>query len=264
METKNFLVLFLSLTFLFPGCLEEEKKVIGVMVAVESEFRPFMDLWNFGSSRAIENLTFYFDDKNDREVVVVRTGPGKVNAAIATTMLINEFDVDYIIFAGTSGGLNETLSIGDIVISRDLFQYDYGMRTDEGFEHWDIEISNETSCFYLEADEGLREISLTASVNFNRVDGRIINRVEGRIATADEFATGEEFFGWISRFDANCVEMEGAAVAQVCYKLGKPFLVVRTVSDTPREEDSFETFQRYAYEVSQNTALLVDAIVQKL
>jgi adenosylhomocysteine nucleosidase len=261
---KRIILTTIILCIFFGGCIKpNEKTTVGILVAVEDEFKPFFELYDFDKTISIENMTFKTKDMKDKRIVLVQTNMGKVNATIATTLLINEFNADYLIMAGTAGAINESLSIGDVVVSKDIFQHDYGMRTDEGLELWEIEINNELSSFYFNADQELKELALSVKPNFNKIEGREIKVVEGRIATADEFITSKEFHNWISKFDVDCVEMEGAAVAQACYKLGKPFLIVRAMSDST-EENAWEIFKRNALKVSKNNALLVSEIVSKI
>jgi len=93
----------------------EEKTTI---VAMEAELKPFLDIYDF-EKRIIENLKFRVKNANGKKIVFVQSYSGKVNSAIATTLMIREFDPDWVIVAGTSGGVNESLGIGDIAISRD-------------------------------------------------------------------------------------------------------------------------------------------------
>ena len=93
----------------------EEKTTI---VAMEAELKPFLDIYDF-EKRIIEDLTFRIKNANDKKIVLVQSYSSKVNSTITTTLMIREFDPDWVIVAGTSGGVNESLGIGDIVISRD-------------------------------------------------------------------------------------------------------------------------------------------------
>ena len=132
------------------------------------------------------------------------------------------------------------------------------MRTEEGPEVWKIHINSDFSIAYFGADEKLKSLALSARPDFKEIDGRFIKVIEGRIATADEYAT--EFHRWISQFNVN-VEAEGGAVAQVCYKLGRPFVIIRA---NTLEEGAFEALKKHASKVSGNSTLLVSEITDLL
>jgi adenosylhomocysteine nucleosidase len=249
------LILILGTTML-AGCVENEKETVGVLVAVNYESDAFMDAWALKELGLVGGFRFYEEDRDGKKIVFVKSGYGKVNAAAATALLINEFSVDHVIFAGTSGPVNESLSIGDIIVSDDVFQYDVGRVSDDEYELWGVEI-NEEEITYLKANEKLKNLALNSAVNLNKVKGRTPKVIEGRIATADQFDERESFGRWISQFDVECVEMEGGAVAQVCYKFDTPFVVLRAISN-----GSYEEYEKYAYEVSANLALLTDAIIR--
>jgi adenosylhomocysteine nucleosidase len=165
-----------------------------------------------------------------------------------------------VIFAGTSGPVNESLGIGDIIVSDDVFQYDVGRVSDDKYELWGVE-TNEGEITYLKASDKLKSLALNSAVSLNKVRGRTPAIIEGRIATADQFDEREALGRWMSQFDVECIEMEGGAVAQVCYRLDTPFVVLRTISNGSGE-GSYEEYERYAYEVSANLALLTDAIIK--
>jgi len=238
-------------------------ETIGIVIPVDYEFQAFNDVMDVESGRAktIENITFYLHRMDGKRVVITKSQYGKVNAAIATTMLINDFGADYIICAGTAGGIAPDLKIGDIIISSDTLQYDVAEKNDTAYELMPIDINDDTAFIYFEADPYLKEIALQSAenVDFISIDGNEIDFREGRIGTADVFAGGGEYLDFVAQWNLDCVEMEGGAVAEVCYKFNVPFVVLRTMSDLVVE--STEQYHKYAYITSKNLALLVEEML---
>jgi adenosylhomocysteine nucleosidase len=239
------------------------KETIGIVIPVDYEFQAFNDIMDVESGRAktLENITFYTHTVGDKKVVITKSQYGKVNAAIATTMLINDFDADYIICAGTAGGIVPDLKIGDILVSWKLLQYDVAEKTDTSYELMAIDINEDTAFIYFEADPHLKKVALQSAekVDFLPIDGEEIDVREGTIGTADIFAGGAEYLDFVAQWNVDCAEMEGGAVAEVCYKFHKPFVVLRTMSDLVVESE--EQYQKYAYAVSKNLALLVEEMI---
>jgi len=175
-------------------------------------------------------------------VTLVFSRWGKVAAATTSTHLISEFEVDEIIFSGVSGAADPALRIGDVVVAQDLYQHDMDARP--LFQRHEIPLLNMSA---FPSDQRIREELVAAAKSFLSTElGSVIEasvRTKFRITdpkvVAADIASGDKFFadkGEIeelrSRLAVSCVEMEGAAVAQVCYEHAMPLGVIRTVSDT--------------------------------
>jgi adenosylhomocysteine nucleosidase len=177
-------------------------------------------------------------------VIIVFSHWGKVSAAMTATSLITEFGVDSLVFTGVAGGVDPSLRVGDIVVATSLVQHDMDARP--LFSHHEIPLLNRT---FIETDPNLRQILATACHtylaclttdqtenlrSFGIVEPRI---VEGVIASGDKFfASKADLQDLRSQLpEAVCVEMEGAAVAQVCSEYGIPYAVVRTISDSAND-----------------------------
>ena len=182
----------------------------------------------------------HFGKLSDVNVVVVQSGIGKVNAALATAALASA-GVDQIIFVGVAGGLGDEVRIGDLVIAEDLVQHDidctaagYPVGTGIGEPlAWATDISLSTQIV-----ESAQHLGVKVH--------------HGRIASGDIFVGSEEKSDWIHQtFGAIATEMEGAAVAQVATKLGIPFAIVRWISDSANSEAhlDFPTFVNQAAEL---------------
>lgn len=180
-----------------------------------------------------------------KPVVVVRSGIGKVNAAVCTQILIDDFGVDMVINTGIAGSLNAKIGIGDIVISTDVVHHDMDA-VNFGYPLGQIP---QMEVFSFAADEGLAE---TARRVCRKVNPEI--RVfRGRIVSGDQFIADQSVKNRIEeQFHGLCTEMEGAAVAQVSYLNQVPFVIVRAISDKADDDASMDypTFERQAAEHS--------------
>ena len=185
---------------------------------------------------------------------MVRSGVGKVNAARATQILIDNIKVDYIFNIGVAGGISKSLKVGDIVIGEKLVQHDFDITAFNHDKGYIPEIG-----VYIQADDYLFRLAN----NVLKSDDKI-NIVSGVISSGDIFCTEIKMGQKInSKFNALCVEMEGASVAQICYLNHIPFLVLRSISDTPNNDNviTYEEFLKYS---SKNIAYAMSKILLKL
>ena len=204
-------------------------------------FSKLYDIMNNIEEKEIYGLTFKTGQIEKNKVVVVKCGVGKVNAARVTQILIDTFNVKSVINVGAAGALNPFLNIGDIVIGEKLIQHDFDITA---FDHDKGYITGVGD--YIYSDSKLIEKFENAANNLKEKDYKI---KKGIIATGDIFCTDIEMKNKIfSKFDADCVEMEGAAIAQVCYLDKIPFIVIRSISDSPNgnNEIDFDKFVELA------------------
>jgi adenosylhomocysteine nucleosidase len=178
--------------------------------------------------------------------VVVFSRWGKVAAAISATFLISKFNVSEIIFTGVAGGADPRLKIGDVVIGNNLYQHD--MDASPFFPRYEIPLLGVRG---IQTDQNRRRALLKAAQNFarqdmaNAVSAEVLRDfgisqpqvIEGDMASGDKFVAdkGEIHSLRNSLPSVACVEMEGAAVAQVCFEYGVPFSIIRTISDSADE-----------------------------
>ena len=179
---------------------------------------------------------------------MVISGVGKVNAARTTQILIDKFDTKYIINVGSAGALNDNLKIGDIVIGSKLVQHDFDVTA---FGHEKGYIS-EIGKFF-ESDSKIIKKSKNVKIDN-------INIVIGTIASGDIFCTDIKMKENIrNKFNADCIEMEGAAIAQVCCLSKIPFIIIRSISDIPNQKNQID-FSRYIKIASKNCAEFIKQI----
>lgn len=190
-------------------------------------------------------MEFYKGKLNGREVVVVRSGVGKVNAAVCTQILIGELGATAVVNTGIAGSLDAAIDIGDVVISSDVVHHDMNA---VGFGYPLGQIP-QMNVFSFEADEKLRRLARECCEKVNPE----VHVFTGRVASGDQFISDKETKQRIiDNFKASCTEMEGAAIAQTAYLNQVPFLVIRAISD--KADDSaqmdYSEFEEKAVEHS--------------
>lgn len=212
-------------------------KTIGIIGAMEEEIeniKPYIDII---STKNIVGLDFYMGKMGGNNVVLVRSGIGKVNAAVCSQVLIDLYAVDYIINVGVAGAINKDLKIGDVVIATDTMHHDM----DTTYFGDDIGIIPRMEESAFKADNELIEIALKSSSDVSKNN----NVVTGRIVSGDQFLCDIEKKNKIwSHFKASCVDMESAAIGQACYLNKIPFCIIRSISDNSDEDNQYENFFR--------------------
>lgn len=223
-------------------------KYIGIVVAEIKELDAIKEIMSNIKESNIYNLKIYKGDINNRKYLVVRSGVGKVNAARTTQILIDKFDIEYIINSGSAGAVKENLNIGDIVIGKKLVQHDFDVTAFGREKGYIPEIGK-----IFESDENL----------INRCENIEIDKIKiktGIIASGDIFCTDVKMKEKIrEKFNADCCEMEGAAIAQVCFLNKIPFIVIRSISDIPNGKNQID-FNEYIKLASKNCAEFIKQI----
>ncbi|MCO6017424.1 5'-methylthioadenosine/adenosylhomocysteine nucleosidase [Carnobacterium divergens] len=188
------------------------------------------------------------------EVVLVRSGIGKVNAAITTTLLLAKQDIDLVINTGSAGGIGQGLKIGDVVVSSEMAYHD----VDATVFGYVIGQVPQMPARYV-ADTGIVEKVMEAAKKAS------LTPVKGLIVTSDSFIAGKEATTKIMKNfpDVLAAEMEGAAIAQVCHQFDVPFVIVRAMSDTADEEAGV-TFDEFIIEAGKKSALMVMELIHDL
>lgn len=228
-------------------------KRIGIIVAMQEELEEIKEYVEDINEKEIRHITFIEGKVEEKNVVLVQCGIGKVNAAMVTQALIDSYNIEYIVNIGVAGALNPMLNIGDVVIADKLIQHDFDITA---FGHSKGYITGVGD--FIQTDENLR--NKLEKLNHNNKDNEYKIKL-GIIASGDIFCTDIEMKNKIySKFDADCVEMEGAAIAQVCYLNEIPFVVMRSISDSPNGKNAI-TFDKFLKISSKRIAnLLVEFI----
>jgi len=205
--------------------------------------------------------TFYKGILFDKPVVLAFSNWGKVAAATTATQLINTFNIDELVFTGVAGALQTHLNIGDVIIGTHLYQHDMDARP--LFKQFEIPIINKTK-FY--TDKILSQKLFKATTTFlSNLNNTLLQKdfniqdpqvYKGSMASGDQFISSYDKIKALNTNlpDVLCVEMEGAAVAQVCYDYDVPFAIMRTISDKAKDNAHID-FQQFAEKVASIYAL---------
>lgn len=197
----------------------------GIICAMNLEVEGVIALMTDTEEKTVDGVTFYKGKLGKSEVVAVECGIGKVNAAICTRMMIDFYKPDCIINSGVAGALSTQVSVGDVVIATSAVQHDYDS-TAFGDPKGLITCPN-GNIINFPADEELSQKLCEAADKLE--DTRAFR---GVVATGDKFVSdSEERLSIGKEFSALACEMEGGAMAQVCYRAGVPFAILRSISD---------------------------------
>lgn len=213
---------------------------VGIIGAMDSEVELLKSKVEGAHTRELAGLAFVEGTLEGVDVVVVKCGVGKVNAAMCAQALVSVFGCNRIINTGVAGSLDNRIEIGDIVVSTDAVEHDMDV-TPLGYapgEHPDLRL------VAFEADTALRSAVVVAA---GELDG--VNVFEGRVCSGDQFiGSAEAKKRIVSAFGGMCCEMEGAAIAHVCHVAGVPFVVVRAISDKADDSGNvdYPTFEKAA------------------
>ena len=217
----------------------------GIICAMKLEVDGIIDLMEDKDSVVYDSVTFYTGKIGKEDVVAAECGVGKVNAAISTRMMIDIFKVKRVINSGVAGALSKEVSVGDIVIATSAVQHDYDT-TALGEPRGMITLSEGKGIINFPADEELSHKLYEASKLLP--DTKVFR---GIVATGDEFVHAPERRLSIGeQFSALACEMEGGAIAHVCYRARVPFAILRSVSDdlSNNTSMSFDEFKVMAAE----------------
>lgn len=232
------------------------KLKIGIIGAMDEEIEIIKNEMNIEIEEKIAKTYFYSGEFMGKDIVLVRCGIGKVNAAIITQILITKYDVDYVINTGVAGGVKDELNIGDIVISTDVIEHDFDA-TSFGYKLGEIprlEISE------FKSDDNLIDLVID-STKKELENHEVFN---GRILSGDVFVANSEKkkFLW-DTFEGYCVEMEGAAIGHACYINETPFVIIRAISDKA-DGSASNNFNEFVIKASQNSVNILKRLFKKL
>lgn len=203
---------------------EENMNKLGIIGAMEEEVEKLKELMDVREVVSRASMEFYSGTLNGKEAVVVRSGIGKVNAAICTQILIDLFQIDAVINTGIAGSLKNEINIGDIVISSDALQHDVDAT---GFGY-PLGVIPRMDTLDFKADQILIDAAKAACEEANPD----ISTFVGRIVSGDQFISDRSVKEkLVDNFQGYCTEMEGAAIAQTAYLNKVPFVIIRAISD---------------------------------
>jgi adenosylhomocysteine nucleosidase len=247
------------------------QSVVGVL-GIKDEIAPIEKRLQDSREVIVRGFVFRLGTLDGRQVVVGRSGAGKVNAAIVTTLLIGHFNPSALFFSGTAGAVDPSLYPGDVVIGATVAQHDYGLQTPQGIRRLGPRnvTTGERDPVLVPAPETLlaaarRSASGVTLPRIKTTEGdRVPRIVEGVIVTGDVFLSDLARREELRRsLGATAIEMEGAAVVQTCRQFGVSCLVVRSVTDRA-DSQAQSNYEQFLATASENAAALVSAIIVRL
>lgn len=215
--------------------------MIGIIGAMEEEVALLKDAMQVDEIVEKAGMVFYKGTLSGQRAVIVKSGIGKVNAALCAQILVDKFDVDTLINTGIAGSLDAQIDIGDMVISTDAVQHDMDA-TIFGDPLGQIP---RMDTFSFPADERL--VALAKEVN-EEVNSEI-KTFTGRVVSGDQFVSSKEVKErLVSTFQAKCTEMEGAAIAHAAYLNKVSCVIIRAISDKADNSATMDypTFEKLA------------------
>lgn len=228
-----------------------EIKRIAIIGAMDCEIDNFKNMIENLEEIEIANITYYKGKLCGKDIVLLKSGIGKVNAAIATTIAIEKFNVEKIIFTGVAGSGNPDYDISDIVISKNLIEHDFDTSALDGDE-LTVLVKGYNDNYY-PADNSLIEIAKIAAqkvITDNKV-------YVDTIATGDQFVGDNNKVKQIhNKFKAGAIEMEGASVAHAALMFKVPFVVIRSLSDKA-DSDAVADFPKFVAKAAENSKKIV-------
>ncbi|QGU95126.1 5'-methylthioadenosine/adenosylhomocysteine nucleosidase [Clostridium bovifaecis] len=197
--------------------------IIGIIGAMDEEVEILLKNIELTKKDKKANMEFNIGELWGKSVVVVRSGIGKVNAAVCTQILIDDYKVNKVINVGVAGGIGKEILPGDVVIGENLVQHD----VDTSVFGDKLGQIPRLEAYDFKCDSTLVKLAKEACDNSSEHKSFI-----GRIVSGDQFIASVEKIKWLNEeFDAIACEMEGASIAQVCYLNSVPFVIIRSISD---------------------------------
>lgn len=220
---------------------------IGIIAAMEQELRLLVDKLEDKKEVTVIGNSYYTGRLGRHEVVLVQSGVGKVMSAMSVAILVDKFAVEGIINTGSAGAVAAGIAIGDVVIAEKLAYHDVDL-TAFGYAYGQMSAQP----LYFESDKVFVDV-------FKKILKQHNQAVHlGLIATGDSFIAGQDKIDRIKAAfpEVLAVEMEGAAIAQAAHATGRPFIVVRAMSDTAAH-DANMTFDEFIIEAGKRSAQIL-------
>ncbi|HEO0254552.1 TPA: 5'-methylthioadenosine/adenosylhomocysteine nucleosidase [Streptococcus agalactiae] len=227
---------------------------IGIIAAMEEELKLLVENLEDKSQETVLSNVYYSGRYGEHELVLVQSGVGKVMSAMSVAILVESFKVDAIINTGSAGAVATGLNVGDLVVADTLVYHDVDL-TAFGYDYGQMSMQP----LYFHSDKTFVS-TFEAVLSKEEMTSKI-----GLIATGDSFIAGQEKIDVIKGHfpQVLAVEMEGAAIAQAAQATGKPFVVVRAMSDTAAHDANI-TFDEFIIEAGKRSAQVLMAFLKAL
>ena len=228
---------------------------IGIIGAMQEEVAILKSEMTVNETISKARMDFFQGQLLNKDIVIVTSGIGKVNAAVCTQILINDFNVDCVINVGIAGGLHKSIYPGDIVVAENLVQHDM----DTTFFGDALGQVPRLDTFDFKCDPKLVTV---AKDSCNKVEK--ISTFSGRIVSGDQFIESSEKLQELhSKFDAFACEMEGASIGQVCYLNNLPFVVIRSISDNAINGSHMD-YEKFSEIAIENSVYILKDMLQSI
>ncbi|HFV1142811.1 TPA: 5'-methylthioadenosine/adenosylhomocysteine nucleosidase [Streptococcus agalactiae] len=227
---------------------------IGIIAAMEEELKLLVENLEDKSQETVLSNVYYSGRYGEHELVLVQSGVGKVMSAMSVAILVESFKIDAIINTGSAGAVATGLNVGDVVVADTLVYHDVDL-TAFGYDHGQMSMQP----LYFHSDKTFVS-TFEAVLSKEEMTSKV-----GLIATGDSFIAGQEKIDVIKGHfpQVLAVEMEGAAIAQAAQATGKPFVVVRAMSDTAAHDANI-TFDEFIIEAGKRSAQVLMAFLKAL
>lgn len=228
---------------------------LGIICAMQEEIDPLLLKLKKETKIKKANMVFYSGKINGLNTVLVVSGIGKVNAAICTQILIDDFKITHVINSGVAGGVKKEIKPLDVVIGTSLIQHDMDA-TAFGNSLGEIPRLSKTN---FDSDPNLINLAYEASLKNDSY-----KTYKGIIVTGDQFINDKEKVASLYKnFNALACEMEGASIAQTAFLNNIPFLVIRAISDNANSGASMD-FDKFKNKAAINSLKIIEEIIKVL
>ncbi|WP_295162115.1 5'-methylthioadenosine/adenosylhomocysteine nucleosidase [uncultured Brachyspira sp.] len=235
-----------------------EIKRIAIIGAMDSEITNFKGMIENIEEVEAADITYYKGILCKKNIVLLKSGIGKVNAAVAATIAIEKFNAEKIIFTGVAGSGNPDYDISDIVISKDLIEHDFDTSDLDGDELTVLVKGYDKN--YYPADSYLIKLAKESAEKVIKENKIYVDT----IATGDQFIGNNQKVKEIhNKFKAGAIEMEGAAVAHAALMHKIPFVVIRSLSDKA-DSDAAIDFPKFVVKSAQNSMKIVVEMLENM
>lgn len=230
--------------------------MLGIIGAMDEEVAEIKNQMTEVTVERAAAMDFYKGKLRGKDVVVVRSGIGKVNAAVCTQILADRYGVDAVVNTGIAGSLRNEINIGDIVISTDAVHHDMDVRA-LGYKKGQIP---QIDVFAFPADETMQKVAAEACREVNPE----IQVFSGRVLSGDQFISDHGVKSvLVDELDGFCTEMEGAAIAQAAYLNHIPYVILRAISDKADDSATMD-YPEFERKAAQHCVNLTQEMVKRL
>lgn len=232
-------------------------KHIAIILATEKEYESVKDIMDEIEEKYIRKELFLEGKIEGIPCIIAKCGVGKVNSARMTQMLIDNFKLKCIINLGAAGALDPMLNVGDIVIAEELVQHDFDITAFGHAKGYITDIGDRIYCNH--------DLITDFKKIMKNTEDKVYKIETGTIASGDIFCTEKQMKNKIyAKFDAKCVEMEGAAIAQVCYLEEVPFVIIRSISDSANSENNAMEYEQFEELASRRCANILKEYMKNI